>query len=240
MIPIHCLRRNPSHVDAGSWRTQVQTALAIINAMTNLNPSAPKCRDIIYRLCGSSLEPERDPDSDAGGPSSSSRIRSQPGQSGYTNPHRPGFGPDRHTNMASASDDSSWPPTMFPMAGFANPAYPYTAPPSAEDTTGTTATGGPDSAMTDPWMTEVDTAIINYDVYCDRLSHAAMAGMETELGPTHLAGTDQNHGDDGLASGSDAAGDQGPGPSNATMPFTMDGTEIIGNGVQDWDWGLML
>jgi transcriptional regulatory protein GAL4 len=55
LIPIHCLRRNPSHADAQSWRSSILTALSIINAMDNLNPSAPKCRDIIHRLCGQSL-----------------------------------------------------------------------------------------------------------------------------------------------------------------------------------------
>ncbi|KAK5557104.1 hypothetical protein LTR46_004915 [Exophiala xenobiotica] len=57
LIPIHCLRRNPMHTDAPSWRKQVFTALNVINAMTNLNSSATKCRDIIYRLCGDSLMP---------------------------------------------------------------------------------------------------------------------------------------------------------------------------------------
>ncbi|KAI1613135.1 transcriptional regulatory protein GAL4 [Exophiala viscosa] len=55
LIPIHCLRRNPSHPEAPSWREQVVTSLNIIDAMTALNPSATKCRDIIQRLCGESL-----------------------------------------------------------------------------------------------------------------------------------------------------------------------------------------
>jgi hypothetical protein len=47
-------------VDASSWRAQVFTALNIIDAMVEMNPSAPKCRDIIYRLCGESLMSPRE------------------------------------------------------------------------------------------------------------------------------------------------------------------------------------
>jgi hypothetical protein len=54
LIPVHCLRKNPTHPSAGSWISQVRSALDVINALT-LNPSAQKCRDIIYRLCGESL-----------------------------------------------------------------------------------------------------------------------------------------------------------------------------------------
>ena len=63
------------------------------------------------------------------------------------------------------------------------------------------------------WMTEIDTAIDGYDVYCDRLSSAAMAGMGR------------------MPSGGDASMQGGF--------ANTDGTQI-GTGVQDWDWGLML
>jgi hypothetical protein len=62
-------------------------------------------------------------------------------------------------------------------------------------------------------MTEIDTAIDGYDVYCDRLSNAAMAGMGR-----------MPQGADGGLPGTFASND---------------GTQI-GTGVQDWDWGLML
>ncbi|KAK4947643.1 hypothetical protein LTR10_013589 [Elasticomyces elasticus] len=55
LIPIHCLRRNPTHSEAPSWREQVTISLNIIDAMTTLNLNAIKCRDIIQRLCGESL-----------------------------------------------------------------------------------------------------------------------------------------------------------------------------------------
>lgn len=160
LIPIHCLRRNPIHPDAAAWRSQILTSLSIINAMNNLNPSAPKCRDIIHRLCGDSLN-------------------STP------HAHRP----------SQSQQDASW--AAFPNDGhFAN-SFPFSTPDSA------------DSGM-NPWMTEIDTAIDGYDIYCDRLSNAAMAGMG-RLGN-----------DGGMAA-----------------VFASDGTEI-GTGVQDWDWGLML
>jgi transcriptional regulatory protein GAL4 len=54
LIPVHCLRKHPTHPSAGSWIGQVRSALDVINALT-LNPSAQKCRDIIFRLCGESL-----------------------------------------------------------------------------------------------------------------------------------------------------------------------------------------
>ena len=55
LIPVHCLRRNPTHAQASAWISQVRTALEIINPMININPSAQKCRDIIHRLCGDTL-----------------------------------------------------------------------------------------------------------------------------------------------------------------------------------------
>ncbi|KIW22409.1 uncharacterized protein PV07_12297 [Cladophialophora immunda] len=174
LIPIHCLRRNPNHLDASSWRNQILTALSIINAMNDLNPSAPKCRDIIYRLCGESLD---------------YKPRAQSQQSR----------PQPHT-QTQQDTATSW--TAFPStdASFSTPPFPFSNPDST------------DTSM-NPWMTEIDTAIDGYDIYCDRLSHAAMAGM-------------------GRLGGAGEAGMQG-GFANS------DGTQI-GTGVQDWDWGLML
>ncbi|EXJ69541.1 uncharacterized protein A1O5_07577 [Cladophialophora psammophila CBS 110553] len=174
LIPIHCLRRNPSHPDASSWRNQVLTALSIIDAMNDLNPSAPKCRDIIYRLCGENL---------------SSKPRTQSQQ------------PRPQSHMQSQQDTtSSWTAFSNTDANFSTHFFPF----SSSDST--------DTGM-NPWMTEIDTAIDGYDIYCDRLSHAAMAGM-------------------GRLSSAGEAGPPGGFASN-------DGTQI-GTGVQDWDWGLML
>ncbi|EXJ54663.1 hypothetical protein A1O7_10004 [Cladophialophora yegresii CBS 114405] len=164
LIPIHCLRRNPTHSDASSWRDSILTALSIINAMNNLNPSAPKCRDIIHRLCGESLTLK-------------SRTQSQ---------------------SQVKQEPSSW--NAFPTdTSYGNP-FSFQNP-------------DPTDAGGNSWMTEIDTAIEGYDIYVDRLSNAAMAGMGR------------------MTSGSEAS-----------MPdaFTNgDGTQI-GTGVQDWDWGLML
>ncbi|EXJ81710.1 hypothetical protein A1O1_07775 [Capronia coronata CBS 617.96] len=225
LIPIHCLRRNPSHVDAGSWRAQIQTALDIINGMTNLNPSAPKCRDIICRLCGDTFV---GPDSAPGpshmrhfskGPAPTATQPSWNGQEQqYNNLRSDDRLPESASGTVSSTDYDSW-PTMFPTAGFANPAFPYSTAAPTEGVDADAATGNrSDSATMDPWMTEVDTAIDNYNVYCDRLSNAAMAGMG--LGPQF----------------GELAGDR---PVVGDETLNLDGTEI-GTGVQDWDWGLML
>ncbi|KIX05349.1 uncharacterized protein Z518_06221 [Rhinocladiella mackenziei CBS 650.93] len=168
LIPIHCLRRNPTHPDSDSWRSQIFTALSIINAMDNLNPSAPKCRDIIHRLCGEGLH---------------SHLRSH-----------------SLSQAQHPSRQENWTASAFPNDGrFSNNAFPCSTSESAGSGSGI-----------DPWMTEIDTAIDGYDIYCDRLSNAAMAGM----------------------------GRSGDG-RGGTGIFSNDGTEI-GTGVQDWDWGLML
>ncbi|KIX96275.1 uncharacterized protein Z520_08053 [Fonsecaea multimorphosa CBS 102226] len=174
LIPIHCLRRNPGHLNASSWRNQILTALSIINAMNDLNPSAPKCRDIIHRLCGEALD---------------YKPRTQSQQSR----------PQSHTQTQQETANS-W--TAFPNTDSSYSSAPFSF--SYPDST--------DTGM-NPWMTEIDTAIDGYDIYCDRLSHAAMAGMG-RLG---------------------SAGEAGPPGGFASN----DGTQI-GTGVQDWDWGLML
>ncbi|OAP55368.1 hypothetical protein AYL99_10341 [Fonsecaea erecta] len=174
LIPIHCLRRNPNHADASSWRNQILTALSIINAMNDLNPSAPKCRDIIHRLCGESLDYKP--------LTQSQQSRPQP-------------------QMQTQQDTAgSWTPFANTDSSFSTPPFPFSNPDST------------DTGM-NPWMTEIDTAIDGYDIYCDRLSHAAMAGMG-RLGSAGEAGL--------------------PGGFAST-----DGTQI-GTGVQDWDWTLML
>jgi hypothetical protein len=132
--------------------------------MNNLNPSAPKCRDIIQRLCGESLHLK---------PRTQSQSQSQQD-------------PAYNTFATDASYGNPF--------SFQNP--------------------DPNDSAVDSWMTEIDTAIDGYDVYCDRLSNAAMAGMGR------------------MAPGGDS-GMQGGGFTNT------DGTQI-GTGVQDWDWGLML
>jgi len=161
LIPIHCLRRNPMHTDAPSWRKQVFTALNVINAMTNLNSSATKCRDIIHRLCGDTL-------------------MAQP-PSSQPQPH------PRQDSWASYPNERT----------FAH-GFPLSAAESSD-------------AGINPWLTEIDTAIDGYDIYINRLSNAAMAGMGNLDPPL--------------------GGDAGM--------FSTNGTEV-GTGVQDWDWNLML
>jgi transcriptional regulatory protein GAL4 len=156
LIPVHCLRRNPSHTEAPSWLKQVRTSLDIINAMVNINPSAPKCRDIIHRLCGESLGQELKEDN--------------AGQSGAE-------------------------------------SFPY-------DMSGTDL----DDPNIESWMTEIETAIDGYDMYCDHLTNAAAPGVGG-FGDVSIAD------EENLTATS--AGPSGWGTETST-------------GVRDWDWGLML
>lgn len=86
LIPVHCLRRNPHHPDAASWRSQVLTTLNIINAMDHLNPSAPKCKDIIHRLCGDSLQTRSHSQSQFDSPINPGSFSRQQQAAGYSNP----------------------------------------------------------------------------------------------------------------------------------------------------------
>lgn len=202
LIPIHCLRRNPTHADAASWRAQVLTAQNIIDAMTDLNPSALKCRDIIHRLCGESLYPPH--------------LR--PPRHSYPHSH---LDPHAPPQMQTQTQTQQEPPLQWSPS-------PYTDDPAFTNSAAFPDATDPDLNFNlDPWMTEVDTAIDGYDIYCDRLSNAAMVGMGIGMG----MGTEM--GDLGTASGT------GTGPGSDAALFSTDGTEI-GTGVQDWDWGLML
>lgn len=55
LIPLHCLRRNPGHGLAFSWRDQIRTALNVAKDMSDVNPSSSMCYNLIIRLCGSNL-----------------------------------------------------------------------------------------------------------------------------------------------------------------------------------------
>lgn len=55
LIPVHCLRRTSHHPQAPSWVAQVHTALKIMDDLAGINPNALKCKDVIYKLCGSHL-----------------------------------------------------------------------------------------------------------------------------------------------------------------------------------------
>ena len=71
----------------------------------------------------------------------------------------------------------------------------------------------------DSWMTEIDTAIDGYDMYVDRLTNVAAAGMAGQP-------TVDNDEQDFTSSGPFAASNWG--------------AEIGTGSGQDWDWGLML
>ncbi|KAH6703190.1 transcriptional regulatory protein GAL4 [Leptodontidium sp. MPI-SDFR-AT-0119] len=163
LIPIHCLRHNPSHPDSASWRSQILTSLNIINAMKEINPSAPKCRDVIHRLCGRSL----------------------------------------HSSVSQSRQEQA----SFPQKQGQDSTFPnlFSFPPTTSE--------GSDSGM-DSWMTEIDTAIDGYDVYCDRLGNTAVDGMG------------------GMGNGEGNGNDVAGGITDWATP--------IGMGVQDWSWGLMI
>lgn len=52
---MHCLRRNHQHSNADDWRNQIHATLEVVESMKELNPGSSKCRDVIHRLCGTSL-----------------------------------------------------------------------------------------------------------------------------------------------------------------------------------------
>ena len=86
-------------------------------------------------------------------------------------------------------------------------------------------TAGATAAMgADPWMQEIDTAIDGYEVYVDRLTNAAVGGEGT------MAGWG------GPGDGYNGGGGAGPGQGMQGWGNAVD----VPNGVQDWDWGLML
>lgn len=55
LIPVHCLRSKPQSALAPEWRFQIESALEIVHSMATINPSAPRCRDVILSLCGNDL-----------------------------------------------------------------------------------------------------------------------------------------------------------------------------------------
>lgn len=79
---------------------------------------------------------------------------------------------------------------------------------------------------TDPWMQEIDTAIDGYDVYVDRLTNTAVGA----------AGTMAEWGGPADALGVGIGGDVGGGQGTQGWGQNVD----LPNGMQDWDWGLML
>lgn len=58
LIPVYCLRRGLQHHSVPDWRGQIQEVLKCLEAMNELNPSSVKCRNLILRICGNSLECE--------------------------------------------------------------------------------------------------------------------------------------------------------------------------------------
>jgi hypothetical protein len=126
----------------------------------------------------------------------------------------------------------------------------------------------PPLASTDPWMTEIDTAIDGYDVYVDRLTAAAGAsnGLNMQAGDgadpgiisqgwpqQHQMHQQQSSADGGnagqMGSQTDGTMPQGGLYNNPIVGLGM-GMPTVGsngmwgtdmeNGAQDWDWGLML
>ena len=55
LIPVHCLRRTAFHPKVHEWRSQVSTALGLMDVLADINPNAVKCKDVIMKLCGSHL-----------------------------------------------------------------------------------------------------------------------------------------------------------------------------------------
>ncbi|ETN37419.1 uncharacterized protein HMPREF1541_08410 [Cyphellophora europaea CBS 101466] len=220
LIPIHCLRRSPTHADAPAWRTQVLTALNVITAMNNINPSAHKCRDIFYRLCGDSLprpSPEEEAGRGAGGFS-----RSPPPQQQH---HQQQQQQQQQAQQAQQQQQQQ------NVAGGQQYRFeiPMAVQEGMEEEMGE-ASGAADGGPTDPWMQEIDTAIDGYDVYVDRLTNGGIVGGEGLL--SHWGGR-------GFAGGGGGGGSGGGGSEAGAggMQGWGQGADMTS---QDWDWGLML
>lgn len=227
--------------------------------MNNINPSAQKCRDIFYRLCGDSLPSPQD-DGNVNG------IGTQPDEA-YD---FAAFGVSPPTQMRDPQSASSgtWNGRFNTRADSASSGIApdqlerHHQPPRAQRPQRPSMP--PPLASTDPWMTEIDTAIDGYDVYVDRLT--AAAGASNGLNMQASDGTDpsmmsqdwasqQHHqlhqqqaGADGRSTGQMNSGSDGL-YNNPIIGLGM-GMPTVGsngmwgtdmeNGAQDWDWGLML
>jgi transcriptional regulatory protein GAL4 len=55
LIPVICLRNEPSATLAVEWRDQIVEAIRVIESMAQLNPTAQRCLGVIRSLCGSYL-----------------------------------------------------------------------------------------------------------------------------------------------------------------------------------------
>lgn len=56
LIPLICLRNDPSAAAAADWRSQLTTTLHTIAAMSPANASSARCHQIISDLCGRYLD----------------------------------------------------------------------------------------------------------------------------------------------------------------------------------------
>lgn len=236
LIPIHCLRRDPSHADAGHWRSQVMTALNVITAMNNINPSAQKCRDIFYRLCGDSLPRPQDAENNA-----------NDGNLGFD--ASPPVQIDSPQNWPSSdpatSAYSGRGSTGRVMSGGAQPR------PSLGQHQQSTASM---TQQPDPWLTELDSAIDGYDVFVDRLT-GAVDGTSGQAGDNMMWSSSQQqsqqqqqqqHGGQQHGQGQEYTPEMmgyglGLGGSSGSSMTGMWGTDMGDTpGGGDWDWAFMM
>ncbi|KAK3634875.1 hypothetical protein LTR56_015000 [Elasticomyces elasticus] len=56
LIPVMCLRNDPTSDEASDWRSQIQSVLTLLNSMQTVNPASKECRLIIMRLCAGFLD----------------------------------------------------------------------------------------------------------------------------------------------------------------------------------------
>ena len=58
LIPCVCLRNEPNAPSSANWRNQINQTLHTMQLISNLNPSAQDCYNVIQRLCGPFLQPQ--------------------------------------------------------------------------------------------------------------------------------------------------------------------------------------
>lgn len=60
LIPVICLRNDPQGELATGWRDQIKQAMAVLESMAPLNPTALRCLNVIRDRCGTYLDPSVD------------------------------------------------------------------------------------------------------------------------------------------------------------------------------------
>ncbi|RFU76080.1 fungal specific transcription factor domain-containing [Trichoderma arundinaceum] len=107
LIPCICLQNDPSSPQASDWRDQIATSLKVIAALIPVNPSAGRCYQVIFSLCGAHLNSPPHLPADANLENASAP------QLGYLD--------DAHSRPYHQASDADGDNTMMPIDGSHDP-----------------------------------------------------------------------------------------------------------------------